>query len=424
MQLSGAKLLFVHSSTAEAALKTATNLKLPVVMIDHLPEIYHADRAKVLSDLLASCTGESLSIQQEISSEENLFTLPFSSGTTGVPKGTMLTHRNIIANILQAEPGEGFFMTTEDRLMCPLPFFHIYGMVVSLFLSLKRGCPLVFLPSFSLEKFLYTCQKYQVTRAHVVPPILILLAKDPTVSHYNLQSLKVLLSAAAPLDGQLEQLVADRLGVKVKQAWGMTELSPLGTIVADNELKPGSGTIGRLVPSTQAKILNSSMQPVSIGEEGELCIKGPQVMKGYIGNPAATASMFTQDGFLLTGDVCKADAEGYFYITERVKELIKYKGFQVAPAELEALLLSHPDIKDALVIGVPQDEAGEVPRAYIVLKSPGTCSEEAIHQFVNDKVGNHKRLRGGIVFRSSVPKTSSGKLLRKNIRAELLKEKQ
>ena len=254
------------------------------------------------------------------------------------------------------------------------------------------------------------------------------------MDEFDLGSLRWLCSAAAPLSAELETAVTDRLGVKVKQCWGMSELSPIGTFTPDDGLKPGAGSIGVAVANTEWKLLalgddSTDNDSVSFGSaklaapgaRGELCIRGPQVMAGYLDAPDKTSECLSDDGWLRTGDVAVADKDGYLYIVDRIKELVKYKGHQVAPAELEALLLSHPSVADAAVIGVPNEAAGELPRAYIVLKpdierQPGDTDKsaaEVVRQFVDGQVNPYMRLRGGVVVMDEIPKSASGKLLRR-----------
>ena len=359
-------------------------------------------------------------------SSEQLALLPFSSGTTGLPKGTMLTHRNVAVNMLQFEGPEGQYVSLSDVCISPLPMFHIYGFMASLVCSAYKGNSLVTMRSFDLVKFCELVQHYKPTRAHLVPPIILGLAKHPIVAKYDLKSLKMLVSAAAPLGAEVEDAVRTALpGVQCKQAWGMSELSPVGTATPDGNLKTGSGTIGPVVADTLGKIVcltTGKNMPPGKENTGELCIKGPQVMKGYLDEPDKTRDCLSDDGWLRTGDVAFADADGYFYIVDRLKELIKYKGFQVAPAELEALICTHSAVQDAVVIPVPDSEAGEIPRAYVVKKEGANISEEDIKAFVAERASPHKKLRGGVIFVKTIPKTASGKILRREVVAMDRKE--
>lgn len=355
----------------------------------------------------------------------DLACIPFSSGTTGQSKGVSLTHHNIVANLLQTAAIEGSALSNQaSSIICPLPFFHIYGLVVGLFLSLYHGKKLIFLPApFEFKYLLQLIQDHHVDRGYVVPPLVLSLAKQPLVEEFDLSSLRCLVSAAAPLGAEVQRACAQRLKCHIKQAWGMSELSPIATYIPDDQAEDEKqfGSAGLLIPLTEAKIVDPiTGTDLPKDQQGELWIRGPQVMAGYYDNEAATKATITQDGWLKTGDIARFDAEDdWLFITDRLKELIKYKGFPVAPAELEALLQSHEHLQDAIVIPVADDAAGELPRAYVVKKhtAPSSLTADEIQVFVNDKVAPHKRLRGGVFFIEQVPKNTSGKLLRREMRA-------
>jgi acyl-CoA synthetase (AMP-forming)/AMP-acid ligase II len=345
----------------------------------------------------------------DIDPAEDLVALPYSSGTTGLPKGVMLTHRNLVANLCQmAAPHE---MTDDDVVMAVLPFFHIYGMVVILNASLTRGATLVTMPRFELPDYLRALQEHKVTRNYVVPPIALALAKHPLVDEFDLSSISMMLSGAAPLGPELQAACAERLDCGIVQGYGMTETSPVTHVVPDDQAGEGLGSIGFPVPSTECRIVDiGTDDDVEAGERGELLVRGPQVMKGYLNNPEATAHTIDDDGWLHTGDIARVDEDGRFWIVDRLKELIKYKGYQVAPAELEALLLNHPSIADAAVIGVPDEEAGEVPKAFVVSKT--AITPEEIAAWVASHVAPYKRLRA-VELLDEIPKSPSGKILRR-----------
>ena len=252
--------------------------------------------------------------------------------------------------------------------------------------------------------------------------IILGLAKHPMVENYDMQSLDFIISAAAPLGKETESAVKKRLGLEVKQAWGMSELSPLGTLIHDE--RPRVGSIGHLVPSTQGKIIDETGQSLGPNETGELCIKGPQVMMGYLKETEKTKECLSDDGWLRTGDMAYYDEDGFFYICDRIKELIKVRGYQVAPAELEELILSNQHVQDVAVVPIPDDESGELPRAFVVLK-PSTnkaeCSEEALKEWVKERVSPYKRL-ASVKFVDEIPKSASGKILRRILRDEVKKE--
>src|SRR5829696_5399977 len=347
--------------------------------------------------------------QVEIDPLEDLVALPFSSGTTGLPKGVMLTHHNLVANICQME-GLCYFYET-DTLICVLPLFHIYGLVVVLNMGLYSGATVVLMPRFDLESFLKAVQDYEVTLAHLVPPIVLALSKHPIVDNYRLPNLKTIFSGAAPLGEDLTRACMDRLGITVRQGYGMTETSPVTHSSPAPPLDIKFGSVGVAAPNTECKIIDlETGVPLGPGDRGEICVRGPQVMIGYLNNPEATAQTIDSDGWLHTGDIGYADDDGHFFIVDRAKELIKYKGLQVAPAELEAVLLTHPSVADAAVIPYPDDEAGEVPKAIIVLKEP--TEPEALLQFVAERVAPFKRIRQ-VEFVDKIPKSPSGKILRR-----------
>jgi acyl-CoA synthetase (AMP-forming)/AMP-acid ligase II len=343
----------------------------------------------------------------DIDPGKDLVALPYSSGTTGLPKGVMLTHHNLVSNIAQCEPVGA--VPEKETLVGILPFFHIYGMVVILNAGLRAGARIVTMPRFDLEQFLGLVQQHRVTRAHLVPPIVLALAKHPVVTNYDLSSLKVILSGAAPLDAELAKACAARLKCVVNQGYGMTEASPVTHLNPEQKIKMGS--VGPLVPNTEAKILGlENGAELGRNQHGEICIRGPQVMQGYHHWPEDQRSIIDPAGFLHSGDVGYVDDDGYFYVVDRVKELIKYKGLQIAPAELEALLLTHPSVADAAVIPSPDTEAGEVPKAFVVLK--GQVTQDALLAYVAERVAPYKKIRMLEVV-EQIPKSASGKILRR-----------
>lgn len=344
-----------------------------------------------------------------IDPDRDLVVLPYSSGTTGLQKGVMLTHRNLVANLLQIDAMEA----TEIRaLLGVLPFFHIYGMVVIMNHGLMRGAAVVTLPRFDLETVLRLLQDHPIGIAHVVPPIVIAFAKHPMIDRFNLSNLHTLFSGAAPLGSEITRTVEARLPIQVRQGYGMTELSPVTQYTPFGGGRAGKA--GLLTPSTEMRIVDPETgADLGEGQAGEVWFRGPQVMTGYLNNPEATARTIDADGWLHTGDVGVVDAEGYLEVVDRLKELIKVKAFQVAPAELEALLLKHPKIADAAVFGVPDEECGEVPKAVVVTREPLTGDE--VKAFVEEHVAHYKRLRH-VVFADAIPKSPSGKILRRLLR--------
>lgn len=339
----------------------------------------------------------------------DLASLPYSSGTIGLPKGVMLTHRNIVANLLQSH---GILsLQAEERVISVLPFYHIYGQTVLLAGGPWNGATLVTMARFDLEQFLQIMQDQRVTWAYLVPPIILALAKHPLVERYDLSALKYICSGAAPLDKDLEIACGQRLDCLIHQGYGLTEASPVLTTQPADNSRIRHGSAGMLLPNTEAKILDPlNGEELEDGRNGELCFRGPQVMRGYLNRPEETAQILDSEGFLHTGDIGHIDDDGYIYVVDRVKELIKYKGLQIAPAELEAVLLSHPDITDAAVVRYPDPEAGEIPKAFVVARVELT--EQAVMDYVAARVAPYMKVRT-VEFIDEIPKAASGKILRR-----------
>jgi acyl-CoA synthetase (AMP-forming)/AMP-acid ligase II len=374
--------------------------------ISELVVFGEADGAQPFAGLLEA-DGEVPQVAIDVRSD--VVALPYSSGTTGLPKGVMLTHFNLVANICQTQP----FLPSDpvEVLLGVLPFYHIYGLTVLMNIVLSHGQTLVTLPRFELPVFLETIQKYRVTRANLVPPIILALAKHPLVEQYDLSSLRSITSGAAPLDAALSEACASRLRCLVNQGYGLTETSPVTNAPTLDPQTVRPGSVGQLIPNTEARIVDvATGQDLDAGQDGEVWLRGPQVMKGYWKRPKETAHVIDAEGWLHSGDIGHFDGDGYLYIVDRVKELIKYKGYQVAPAELEALLLTHPAVTDAAVVPVPDPEAGEVPKAYVVLKQE--VAPEEILDYVAQRVAPYKRIRR-IEIVTEIPKATSGKILRR-----------
>lgn len=345
-------------------------------------------------------------------SPDDLLALPYSSGTTGLPKGVMLSHRNLVSNNLQ------FIMSLQidvtDVALIFLPFYHIYGaMLTGGFLAC--GGTQVMMERFDLVKSLELCEKHKVTYYFVVPPIVVGLANAP-VDLSKLKTVKFIFSGAAPLPQDPMKRLYEKTGIPVVQGAGLTECSPLthGCPRDIKVIRPLSA--GLPVHNTQQKIVDieTGEHEVSPGEDGEIIIKGPQVMLGYWHAPEETARVL-RNGWLYTGDIGHVDAEGYTYFVDRKKEMIKYKGFGIAPAELESLLMEHPAVMDSAVIGVPDEEAGELPKGFVVLRPGFNVTVDEILAFTNGKLAGYKKLHL-IEFVPAIPKTASGKILRRELK--------
>ena len=334
--------------------------------------------------------------------------LPTSSGTTGWPKSVELTHRNLVASLCQTRLAHP--VAEDDVVIAALPLFHIYGLQITLNLSLLAGATVVILPRFELAAFLRAIQDHGVTSAAVVPPMILGLAAAGIVDDYDLSTLRLVTSAAAPLGADLARACARRLGCRVRQAYGMTEVSG-GTHVAPDAGPDRPDSVGPPLPGVECRIVDpgtgADLRP---GEPGELLVRTAGAMRGYLGDPRATAATIDPGGWVHTGDIVRADSDGWFYVTDRVKELIKYKGYQVAPAELEAILLTHPAVADAAVVRRPDALAGEIPKAFVVLRAPASAQE--LMAWVAGRVASYKRVRQ-VEFIDSIPRSPAGKILRR-----------
>ena len=384
---------------------------------DHLIVLDGAEGHPNLRELL---TEGSPAPQVSFDPATHIAVLPYSSGTTGIPKGVMLSHRNLVANVAQCSVN--IDLQASDRVLAVLPFFHIYGMTVLLNLALKKRAALVTMPKSDLVQFLENIQNFGCTYLYIAPPIAVALAKHQIVDQYDISTVHTIFSGAAPLDQATGEAAGRRLNARMMQGYGMSELSPVSHAMPYTRDDIPVSSIGVMVPNTVNKLVDTETgeEITEVGENGEtrpgeLWVKGPNVMLGYLGKPEATAETLDADGFLHTGDVAVYHEGGYFSIVDRVKELIKYHGYQIAPAELEALLLSHPKVMDAAVIGVLDDEGEEIPKAFVVAAPDSGLTEDDVKAFVAENVAPYKKVRR-VEFIEAIPKSSSGKILRKDLR--------
>ena len=409
----GATWLFTVSPLLAGAEAAAAEVGIDA---DHLIVMDGVDGHPSLKDLIME---QATPPEVSFDPATHLAVLPYSSGTTGRPKGVMLTHRNLVANVAQSEVNIG--VQTGDVVLAVLPFYHIYGLTVLLNFALKTRSTLVTMPRFDLPEFLRIIQEQKCTRLFIAPPIAVALAKHPIVDQYDLSSVKAIFSGAAALDENLAGAVAKRLNTTVRQGYGMTETSPVSHTIPLDRDDISLSTIGLAIPNLESKLVDPETgeeipQPESgTSEPGELMCKGPNIMMGYLNNEEATRATLTEDGWLHTGDIATVDSNGVYRIVDRLKELIKYKGYQVAPAILESLLLTHPKVADAAVIGVLDDDGQEIPKAFVVIQPGEELTETEVMDFVTAKVAPHEKVRR-VEFIDVIPKSTAGKILRKDLR--------
>ncbi|KAJ2951632.1 hypothetical protein O0L34_g13790 [Tuta absoluta] len=352
--------------------------------------------------------------------------IPYSSGTTGMPKGVCLTHKNLVSNLKQVmcpkimkyegEKGKG------DVVLTVPPFFHIYGFNGILNYNLILGYHLVTIPKFTPDDYIKCLIEYQPTTLFVVPSLLAFLATHPLVKKEHLQSVETIMVGAAPTtDSMLEKFLLKcektKDQIKLLQGYGMTESSPVTLMTPYVYPYNKVGSAGQLVPSTQARIVSlTTGEHLGPHKSGELLLRGPQVMKGYWNNEKATQETVDSEGWLHTGDVAYYDDEHYFYIVDRTKELIKVKGNQVSPTEIESIIMEQPEVADVAVVGMPDSLAGEVPKAFVVLKANHTLTEKQVYDFVASKLTKYKRLEGGVAFLDTIPRNAAGKIMRNELK--------
>ncbi|XP_037025015.1 4-coumarate--CoA ligase 1-like [Bradysia coprophila] len=424
LNLSKPKFVFTGGSTAELIVNIAGEL-------NYVKKIILFD-----DNGLRPTNGLTVSLQ-DFTSEQSLRNVQFkplpvnvatstcvimcSSGTTGLPKGVQISQSGIIVTARQSKEflyGPSNVGDADIVILGLLPMFHVFGAAVLICTIVTLSGKIIMLPKFEEVTFLGCIEKYRCSVAFLVPPLMVFLAKNSLVDKYDLSSLRFIMSGAAPLSKELEQSVKDRLQIPnlvIKQGYGMTELTV--SVLSQKDFVK-SGSVGDINSGAYVKVCDDAGNALGPNQVGELCFKGSTMMIGYIGDKAATSAMIDSDGWLHTGDVGYYDNDLQFFIVDRIKELIKCKGFQVPPAEIEALLLTHPKIKDCGVIGKPDEMAGELPLAFIVRNDPNLTKTEIL-KYVSDKASPAKRLHGGVIFVDEIPKNPSGKILRRQLREQL-----
>jgi long-chain acyl-CoA synthetase len=351
--------------------------------------------------------------------QETIAALPYSSGTTGLPKGVMLSHYNLVANVYQVIGPNAAALSPDEIMLCFLPLYHIYGLTVALTLSLTLGSTLVLMPRFDVQKLCALLVQEHITMMPVVPPAINAMCQAVEAGifpkEHNIRWIK---SGAAPLAPELARRLTELTGILVNQGYGMTEASPVthvGYNAPPEMNRPAS--IGQPLALTECRVVDAEGNEVARGEPGELVMRGPQIMMGYWKEPQATTAVL-RDGWYFSGDIVRADADGFYYVLDRSKEMIKYKGFPVAPAEVEALLLEHPAVRDCGVVAKPDHDAGEIPCAFVVLRegfAAGDALDKELRGFVADRLAHHKQPRE-VRFVDTIPRTPSGKILRRELR--------
>ncbi len=408
LQDAGASMLFVVPMFLEVARAAVEGTDVTEIVVMGASSVAAAEGTTSMADVF----GDPIE-QVAVDVASHTVVLPYSSGTTGLPKGVMLTHRNLVANIEQVK--HAIFYTDDEVALAALPFFHIYGMQVLMNGLIANGVTTVTMPRFDMVEALQATQDLKITRFFAVPPIILGLAKHPIVDQYDMSSVRQIFSGAAPLGAELAAEAGARLGCEVVQGFGMTELSPVSHCTVEGDYRPG--TSGVTISNTESRVVDPATgEDQGVGDRGELWVRGPQVMKGYLNNAEATAATVDADGWLHTGDVAIIDEFGHMTIVDRLKELIKFKGFQVAPAELEALIITHPKVADVAVIGIPDDEAGEIPKAFIAPVEGETVTLEEIQELISAHLVSYKQVRQ-IELIEAIPKSAAGKILRKELRA-------
>lgn len=409
LELTKPKVAFASTKSLKSLQSFSSHIGTVVTFEDHV------------ADFLNNNESQDQLVPSPVILKHDVAVMVLSSGTTGLPKAVQLTHHNVmtVLAIIREDP-RYTDLSVPIKSLGLLPFFHVYGFMLTLN-TCCNGFPMVVLPRFEPALFLQAIHTYKITMLNLVPALVVFLAKHPLVSQYDLSSLKMILCGAAPLSKDIADQVLERLPhvQSVRTAYGMSE-STLGALSNSfATTKPGS--VGRAQKTAWIKVVEIDNVSINLGpnQVGEICVKGPLVMKGYYKNPEATKQAIDPTGWLHTGDTGYYDGDGFFFVVDRIKDLIKYKGFQVAPAEIEAVLLSHSAIADAAVVGIPDEASGEVPAAFVVLQPGQALTAEQVGNFVAAKLSSAKHLRGGVLFVDEIPKTGSGKILRRELRQRI-----
>ncbi|OIW19433.1 hypothetical protein TanjilG_09453 [Lupinus angustifolius] len=415
---SNAKLIITQSSCVEKVKDFARENGIKVMCIDTPPEGDYLS----FSELITSNESDIPTIEI---SQDDVFALPYSSGTTGKPKGVMLTHKGLVTTVAQQVDGENpnVYLHSKDVILCVLPLYHIFAINSALLCGLRVGAAILIMPRFEIIKVLQLVQKHKVTFAPFVPPIILAIAKNPEVERYDLSSIRMIMSGAAPLGKELVEAFSAKLpNVTLGQGYGMTEAGPvlsMSLAFAKEPFEAKSGSCGTVIRNAEMKIIDPDTgTSLPRNKAGEICIRGNQIMKGYLNNPDATKISIDEGGWLHSGDIGYIADNGELFVVDRLKEIIKYKGYQVAPAELEDMLISHPDIFDTAVVSMKDEDGEEVPVAYVVRSNGSEILEDEIKQYISKQVVFYKRIKR-VFFVDSIPKASSGKILRKELRARL-----
>ncbi|XP_008223734.1 PREDICTED: 4-coumarate--CoA ligase 2-like [Prunus mume] len=414
------KLIITQSAYVDKVKDFAIKNDVKIMVVDESP----ADDVSVhhFSELTTADENEIPAVKIN---PDDVVALPYSSGTTGLPKGVLLTHKVLVTSVAQQVDGENpnLYFHEEDVILCVLPLFHIYSLNSVFLCGLRVGAAILIMQKFEIGKLLELVERCKVTIAPFVPPIVLTIAKSPDLHRYDLSSIRMVMSGAAPMGKELEDAVRTKLpNAKLGQGYGMTEAGPVLSMClafAKEPFEIKSGACGTVVRNAEMKIVDPDTgASLPRNQSGEICIRGSQIMKGYLNDPEATERTIDKEGWLHTGDIGYIDDDDELFIVDRLKELIKYKGFQVAPAELEAMLIAHPNISDAAVVPMKDEAAGEIPVAFVVRSNGSKISEEDIKQYISKQVVFYKRI-GRVFFTDKIPIAPSGKILRKDLRARL-----